>query len=290
MVEFVDGLSELEYNARFRLRSPVLFTPPPSSGDAVADEDLFKWSTRSLRQNYGELPVRTAVRDRAGKNSARVKHAGATLERYLRRGSRAAATSSEEDGDDDDGDDDEYLFDPHFLEQTPELVQTLRVPGFLPFPPRPEDFFFLAAGPPGSGTGFHRHAPAWNLLISGEKRWWLAHPKYKAPPDGHLEGLLADSSQRRVLERFGDDGESPSSQQCIITCVQRSGMFLAIPPGWWHATVNTRECVGVAHVLPFSGEYLTPKGWIYPPDEEGEANVEVEVEVEAEVGDGSRAL
>jgi hypothetical protein len=89
------------------------------------------------------------------------------LAEYIERARRSAASRDNADQLT------QYMFDSSFLLATPSLTSTLRVPEYLHFPPAPTDFFFLAIGGQGSGTGFHRHAPSWNLLAHGrlQGRW-----------------------------------------------------------------------------------------------------------------------
>lgn len=49
-----------------------------------------------------------------------------------------------------------------------------------------DPIFFI--GQSGTGATFHKHMPAWNGVVYGQKRWFL-YPIEKTPPGGKAAGL-----------------------------------------------------------------------------------------------------
>ena len=89
--------------------------------------------------------------------------------------------------------------------------------------------FYL--GSPLSGAPVHFHRNAWNVLIYGQKRWFLY------PPD------KAFYSKEHVWDWWrGTYRKSPDA----LECVQYPGDLVFVPDMWGHAVINLREGVGVA--------------------------------------------
>ncbi len=89
--------------------------------------------------------------------------------------------------------------------------------------------FYL--GPPLSGAPVHFHRNAWNVLIYGQKRWFLY------PPD------RAFYSKEPVWDWWRDTyRKAPDA----LECVQYPGDMVFVPDMWGHAVINLREGVGVA--------------------------------------------
>ena len=86
----------------------------------------------------------------------------------------------------------------------------------------------LAVGGNGSGTQFHRHTDAWNVPVSGHKRWFLTPgeriplPSYPASYGMGIEHYVAK------LFPALTDTEQPQH------CVQRPGELMYVPEGWFH--------------------------------------------------------
>ena len=89
--------------------------------------------------------------------------------------------------------------------------------------------FYL--GPPLSGAPVHFHRNAWNVLIYGEKRWFVY------PPD------RAFYSKQHVWEWWR---ETYKNRPDALECVQHPGDMVFIPDMWGHGVINLRESVGVA--------------------------------------------
>lgn len=89
--------------------------------------------------------------------------------------------------------------------------------------------FYL--GPPLSGAPMHFHRNAWNVLIYGQKRWFMY------PPD------RAIYSKKHVLDWWK---ESYRSHPDALECVQYPGDLVYVPDMWGHAVINLRESIGIA--------------------------------------------
>ncbi len=96
--------------------------------------------------------------------------------------------------------------------------------------------FYL--GPTLSGSPIHFHRNAWNILIYGQKRWFLY------PPD------KAFYSKQRVLDWWRDnhiDGEGAWSKEAPpLECVQYPGDMMFVPDMWGHGVINLKESIGLA--------------------------------------------
>lgn len=91
--------------------------------------------------------------------------------------------------------------------------------------------FQFYVGPPLSGVPIHFHRSSWDVLIYGQKRWFLY------PPD------RAFYSKEHVLEWWRDSyQESPDA----LECVQYPGDLVFIPDMWGNGFINLREGVGIA--------------------------------------------
>jgi hypothetical protein len=88
-------------------------------------------------------------------------------------------------------------------------------------------------GPEGSGTYFHTHSSALNVLCEGQKLWFLFPPKI------HYGPILGSVPEWLIHVR-------PSLKVQPLQVVQKAGELLYIPTGWSHATINLKDVLGVA--------------------------------------------
>ncbi len=92
-------------------------------------------------------------------------------------------------------------------------------------------------GPTLSGSPVHFHRNAWNILVYGQKRWFLY------PPD------KAFYSKQHVLDWWKDNrggGERGWSETPPLECVQYPGDLMFVPDMWGHAVINLKESIGLA--------------------------------------------
>ena len=85
-----------------------------------------------------------------------------------------------------------------------------------------------------SGTYFHSHTNALNVLINGSKRWWLVPPNVLFGPD--TVGSMVDWYTKYKL----------TLPFTPLECTQRSGDILFVPTEWNHATMNLENVFGYA--------------------------------------------
>ena len=84
-------------------------------------------------------------------------------------------------------------------------------------------------GPALSGAPVHFHRSAWNVLMYGQKRWFLLPPESAFYSTQHVWDWWKDVYNKDALE-----------------CVQYPGDLIFVPDMWGHAVVNLRESIGVA--------------------------------------------
>lgn len=103
-------------------------------------------------------------------------------------------------------------------------------------PPIPQ--FYVGA--PGSGAPEHYHEDAVNVLIHGEKRWYVHMPQEAQYSTVHVADYVS-----KVLPSL------PPAQR-PLQCTQLAGDVLYIPHGWSHAVLNMKTSIG------FALEFSTP--------------------------------
>ena len=126
----------------------------------------------------------------------------------------------------------------------------------------PWNHLFLSLGASRAGALFHAHAPAWNALIFGKKRWLLFD-----------ERLISKEHQPLItaLKKMGKPTSSNFSNADFLTteyrtpqfqkwwrshgyeCVQEPGEMLYIPDRFYHAILNLGEAVAVIGELCAEG-------------------------------------
>ena len=129
-----------------------------------------------------------------------------------------------------------YIFDDSFSHRIPDALEHLA--------PTPRAFTAIAAacqlrhqlalGPRMTGAHIHFHQDAWNLLLAGEKRWFLQPPGNKTV------------SRKHPVDWLEDDYTAATAAGALLECTQRPGDVLFIPHHWSHAVVNVRDSLAVA--------------------------------------------
>ena len=123
-------------------------------------------------------------------------------------------------------------------------------------------------GPELSGVYFHQHSAAVNVLVSGEKHWFLFPPRVWAGPQV--------SSMAQWVEEI-----LPHLRFKPLEVRQKAGEALFIPSGWSHATINVGEpdshVVGVAIEIGVDQDLETPLYTDLAVQEEGMDEVVVEM-------------
>jgi len=112
----------------------------------------------------------------------------------------------------------------------------------------------FAVGAAGSGAPQHYHTHAVNLLLAGQKRWWLFPPPWSS------------LSRQHALKYFrmvhGENGTIASEERQALQCLQERGDAMFVPTDWGHSTLNTMEVLSTAQEFVYTpeetdGELLT---------------------------------
>ena len=97
--------------------------------------------------------------------------------------------------------------------------------------------FYLGAR--GTGSPYHHHNTAWNVLTSGTKRWSLLPPIDGVWSRLPLREMLADRGIRRTLHA--------RLRTPPLKCTQEAGDMMIVPEHWSHQVFNVATSVGIAH-------------------------------------------
>eukprot|EP00607_Mallomonas_marina_P000324 CAMPEP_0182432844 /NCGR_PEP_ID=MMETSP1167-20130531/59226_1 /TAXON_ID=2988 /ORGANISM="Mallomonas Sp, Strain CCMP3275" /LENGTH=608 /DNA_ID=CAMNT_0024620831 /DNA_START=211 /DNA_END=2037 /DNA_ORIENTATION=- len=97
----------------------------------------------------------------------------------------------------------------------------------------------MSIGGYGSGAPIHAHHSAWNLLLTGRKRWFLFYPGALGPRPQMWSSTKHPVSDMALFETFRAHG-------MVLEVTQQAGDVLFIPQGWGHATIHTCETVSVS--------------------------------------------
>jgi hypothetical protein len=214
--DVVQKMNATTFARRYREKRPFLLR-----GGAKLWAEKRDWSLDGLQGDFGEQPV--AV----GCDSDQVTSVGAWSER----------TMPFKDALGDSGCKRATVFDRSLFRKTG--LRTLATTADL----HPEWFFagreqfyqdidaLLMIGAQSSGTPFHAHHCAYNLLFEGNKTWFAHGPEQPA----------VDTNMRSM-----SDWANKSSSAGLLTCVQESMDLVYMPAGWKHATLCTGVNIGVS--------------------------------------------
>ena len=97
---------------------------------------------------------------------------------------------------------------------------------------RKRALFFV--GGAGTGTYWHQHTHAFNMVASGRKQWYLMAPFLNWAPDVGVMRTWEQSNNARTLQPY------------VLKCEQRAGEILYVPAHWGHATQNMETTLGIA--------------------------------------------
>lgn len=148
-----------------------------------------------------------------------------------------------------------YLFDPTFAEKAPQLAKDYDVPHvfqddlFSVLGSRRPHYRWLIAGPPRSGSSFHKDpnaTSAWNAAICGRKKW-IFFPPQSTPPgimpssDGShvtapvsvIEWFTNFYNRETILEGGG------------LEATVHPGEIVYVPSGWWHCVLNLDMSIAI---------------------------------------------
>lgn len=143
-----------------------------------------------------------------------------------------------------------YMTSWNFREVCPELLEDFEVPVYFRDdwlqeidPEQQFDLMWLFLGPAGAGFRMHvdlAQTSAWNVQLTGRKRWLLWSPEQtELVYGGEVDGFNPD------LERFPDYGRARPME-----AVLGPGEMIFTPSGWWHQTKNLE--IGLAITANFA--------------------------------------
>ena len=132
-----------------------------------------------------------------------------------------------------------YVFDAGILDAEQGLRNDCPPPPLLQGARIALSQFYIGAAATGSFPHFHGHAL--NLIVHGEKLWYLfppneAHFNVKSIGRWLTDDFPGISDRRHAAEGAG-----------VAQCVQAAGDAVYVPKYWGHAVVNTAPSVGVAY-------------------------------------------
>eukprot|EP00750_Incisomonas_marina_P012827 INCI17165.15.p1 GENE.INCI17165.15~~INCI17165.15.p1 ORF type:complete len:681 (+),score=100.10 INCI17165.15:190-2232(+) len=95
----------------------------------------------------------------------------------------------------------------------------------------------LYLGPRDSGTNFHSHKAAWNVLFRGEKHWLLF-------PPSEVEGVGPPWFHQESVRSWFQKNFRWAVAHGALQCTQLAGDVMYIPGHWQHAVINTQTVAG----------------------------------------------
>jgi hypothetical protein len=160
----------------------------------------------------------------------------------------------------------EYI--PQHLKRQP-YYQILNIINDINIPNRYKDFKFdmtlLYVGNIGMGALPHNHGAAYNLLVSGKKKWLffdtskedgieLQKQYYNDYPYKTLSDIQDwyDNEYNTSIKKYRDGGG------VVIEFIQNAGDVVVVPTLWSHTVLNIEECLGA---VLFS-DWMGPKDGI----------------------------
>ncbi|XP_067931908.1 uncharacterized protein [Watersipora subatra] len=213
----IQEMTKERFETSFRDK-PFILTFPNGADDWVKSEH---WTVQSLSREYQEWKFT------AGKSIDIVYNGGKgdfkrTFKEYVAEMRNTTIQSG----------DFTYLFDRNFYYNS-SLPSTVRVPEFL----FEEGDPILFVGPSGTGATWHKHMPAWNGVVFGQKRWFL-YPIEKTPPGG-LYAYTPTAWLAHVYPKL-----EPYAKP--LECIQNSGEIFYVPESYYHAILNIGETVAIS--------------------------------------------
>ena len=154
-----------------------------------------------------------------------------------------------------------YLFDKHFVDNTPQFGSDY-VP--LSYFSKERDLFnllegtayrpdhrWLIVGPKRSGSRFHvdpNGTSAWNAVIKGSKKWIL-FPPHSVPPGVHPSAdggdVTSPVSLTEWFRGFYDQAREDRNINGMMECVVGAGETIFVPSGWYHLVINLDFTIAV---------------------------------------------
>lgn len=155
-----------------------------------------------------------------------------------------------------------YLTSCNFRDVCPELLNDFQIPIYfrddwlqLIEPEQQFDMLWLFLGP--ADAGFRLHVDigltsAWNVQLTGKKRWLLF------PPD------QADYLYQGEVDAFAPDlAEFPDFAKAQpLECIVSAGEMIFTPSGWWHQTKNLETGLAITSNFANATNYHLVQDWL----------------------------
>jgi hypothetical protein len=211
------NLSAARFMSHFvSLQRPVIIK---GLGTLTAAAD--RWSRQAFATRWGFLNV--TVSDVPHAQSYGRKTHTMPLESFLKLHMGGASTGA-------------YVFDSTVLRAHPDLRSDCPPPSILHHARTVLSQFFI--GDSGTGSFPHFHSHALNMLVHGQKQWYVFPPPVAHFNVKSISRWLKDDWPL-VAARGGAAG--------VGQCVQEAGDAVYVPQNWGHAVFNSAPSVGVAY-------------------------------------------
>mmetsp|Transcript_4749 Transcript_4749/g.10118 ORF Transcript_4749/g.10118 Transcript_4749/m.10118 type:complete len:606 (-) Transcript_4749:1673-3490(-) len=103
----------------------------------------------------------------------------------------------------------------------------------------------FAVGAAGSGAPQHYHTHAINLLLAGQRRWWLFPPPHSS---------LSRQHALKYFRLVHGSASVAAEEREALECLQERGDAMYVPTDWGHATLNTMEVLSTAQEFVYTPE------------------------------------
>jgi hypothetical protein len=220
----------------FDLKTPFLL-----KGGAKSWKATESWRHEQLDLRFGDAEVKVGFSSQIlansgdGSESMKLRDFLSTL--------RDVAAGNNDANEEGGQEETPYVFDRgHFVKEHPEILADFVPPPF--FSEKESVIYYFLLGGPRSGVSLHAHTDGWNGLVHGRKRWFFYPPNVLPPLDFPVyRGQI--KWEKEIYPQIKENPTLPAP----LECTQESGDIIYIPEGWFHATTNLEETIGVRHNL-----------------------------------------
>lgn len=234
-----DSVTEEEFNEHYRDIKPLLLTSPPGSKFL----NRKPWQRENLLRSCSENPVLSGASHVVAYDSS--GYVISTLEDFVDEMDHIEDKNGK-------GAEGHYIFDRRvFMAKNRKLRESVSLPrylhhitknfreeakyGFGSCESKDNEPIGVSIGSSRSGTAFHNHGEAWNVVFYGKKRWLLY------PPTAHFP-ILHSISHMAWIEHVMPT-LAPADRP--IEVVQGPGQLIYLPEAWHHSTVNMGQTISV---------------------------------------------
>lgn len=228
-----------------RFGRPGLPVVIPGAANAWPARDT--WTLDGLAARFSQVPVRVTRND--GPNGAMRDTTFGEYARYCREQAAADAVPW-------------YLTSWRFTDHGVDLLSELEIPVWfrdnwlfeVSEAVRPK-LLWMFIGPARAGSWLHldiAHSSAWNVQVTGCKRWIMFPPgQDDCMYEGHVNALTPDLSR---FPRFA------KARACVADV--GPGDLVYTPTGWWHQTINLDEGIAVTGNLANAWNWEAVAAWL----------------------------